>query len=80
MNYIYGTEPLSENPYTRKTQLIKRIDDIRAIWQNQKFSSDIQYPFSVLRESLQYYKKRLKATELFISTIEQSFIFFRELD
>lgn len=80
MKYIFDSEPLSQNIYTRHSQLTERINKLRDIWQNQKFSPEITYSFVDLRLSLDHWKKVLKFTEIDIKELEQNSIFFRELD
>lgn len=80
MKHLYTYRKLSQNPYTRRTQLIEIIKDLRLIWQNQKFSNDILYSFSLLRDSIVYYKNKLKCCEKEIAGLESNSIFFRELD
>lgn len=80
MKHLFTHRQLSQNPYTRRTQLIEIINELRCIWQNQKFSNDITYAFSLLRDSLNHYKTKLKSCEREIKKIEETNVFFLELD
>lgn len=53
----------SSNNYTRKSQLILHIKELRVILQSQKFSNEIYYQFSDLIGSINHYKRDLKNTE-----------------
>lgn len=80
MTHLFKDRKLSQNPYTRRTQLIQIIKELRCIWQNQKFSNDILYSFVLLRDSIKHFKVRLKDCEREIKKIEETNIFFSELD
>ena len=80
MKHLFTHRQLSQNPYTRRIQLIEIINELRCIWQNQKFSNDITYAFSLLRDSINHYKLRLKDCEKEIKKIEDTNVFFSELD
>lgn len=80
MKHLFTHRQLSQNPYTRRTQLIEIISELRCIWQNQKFSNDIQYSFVLLRDSINHFKVRLKKCEKEIKKIEETNVFFSELD
>lgn len=60
---IFLHEPLSRNIYVRRSQIISRIQTLRDIMQNQKFSNEILYSFQTLRENLDHYKGLLKLIE-----------------
>lgn len=62
-NPISLGKSFSSNKYTRKSQLILHIKELRDILQAQKFSNEIYYQFSHLIDSIKYYKRDLKNTE-----------------
>ena len=80
MKHLFTHRQLSQNPYTRRTQLIEIISELRCIWQNQKFSNDIHYSFVLLRDSINHFKIRLKDCEKEIKKIEETNVFFSKLD
>ena len=74
-NMIYpllSSKSLSRNIYVRRSQIINRIDKLRQIHDNQKFSNDITYSFNDILASINYYKINLRSTNQEIDLQEKA--------
>lgn len=71
-NDIFVNQELSRNIYVKRSQIISRIEHIRAMIQNAKFSGEIYYSFKTMHENLEHYKFRLNHVNQEIKNLEQS--------
>ena len=76
MQDLFFNQQLSRNIYVKKSQLVERITKIRDIQQNQKFTNEILYSFSTLKDNLRHYKNKLNHVEQEIRNMEQNVILF----